>query len=242
MLAAEAKARFGEELLVTTSLAGRTQSGPVLAGDVRRGGFGGTDGLAAYLQEAAIDLVVDATHPFATRISAAASAACGALGVPLLMLTRPAWTPRQGDQWIEASDAAEAASLVERLGRRAFLTIGHSKLAVFSALVGVHFLVRLVDPPDLPLPLTSYEVILGRGPFTVEAERSIMTRHAIDVLVAKASGGVSTVAKLDAARALSIPVVMLRRPSAAPGYGVARIEDALLWIERRLERFEEVAR
>jgi precorrin-6A/cobalt-precorrin-6A reductase len=242
LLAAQAEARFGQDLLVTTSLAGRTQNGPTLAGEVRRGGFGGTAGLAAYLREAAIDLVVDATHPFATRISAAASAACGALGVPLLMLIRPVWTARQDDHWIDAADAAEAAATVQRLGRRPFLTIGHSALAAFAALGSVHFLVRLVEPPALPLPLASCEVILGRGPFTVEAERLLMTRHAIDVLVVKASGGVAMVAKLDAARALGIPVVMLRRPTAVPGNSVARIADALLWIEHRLEQQAEVAR
>lgn len=242
VLAAEAKARFGQDLRVTTSLAGRTQSGPALAGEVRRGGFGGSEGLAAYLHEAAIDLVIDATHPFATRISAAARAACQSLGVPLLALIRPAWVPQRGDRWIEAAGAAEAAAIVQRLGRRAFLTIGHSELAAFSAVAGVHFLVRLVDPPAMPLPLASHEVILGRGPFTVAEEILIMTRHEIDVVVAKASGGGSTVAKLEAARTLCIPVVMLRRPSAAPGDCVERVEDALLWLERRLAPSEKVAR
>jgi precorrin-6A/cobalt-precorrin-6A reductase len=242
VLAERTTALFGRSLQVTTSLAGRTRSHVALAGEVRSGGFGGSEGLAAYLRDAAIDLVVDATHPFATRISAAATTACRAQGVPLLSLVRSSWIPQPGDRWIDVADAAEAATILPSLGRRAFLTIGHSELQAFAGIPNVHFIVRLVDPPLAALPLASYELILARGPFAIEAERHIMVHHAIDVLVAKASGGASTAAKLDATRALGIPVVMLRRPEDERADCVERVEDALAWIERRLRQEAEGAR
>ena len=241
-LAERATARFGRRLRVTTSLAGRTRNPAALAGEVRSGGFGGSDGLAAYLREAGVDLVIDATHPFATRISAAATMACRAQAVPLLALTRPPWIPQPSDRWIDAASAAEAAMILPSLGRRAFLTIGHTELQVFSGITNVHFVVRLVDPPAAALPLASYELILARGPFAIEAERHIMAHHAIDVLVAKASGGPSTAAKLDAARALGIPVVMLRRPEPEHADRVECVADALAWVERRIREEAEVAR
>ena len=242
LLAARATTLFGERLRVTTSLAGRTRNPAALAGEVRRGGFGGAAGLAAYLSDASVDLVIDATHPFATRISAAAVSACRVHGVPLLGLARPRWMARPGDRWIEVASAAEAAALVPTLGRRVFLTIGQRDLAAFASLDDTHFVVRLVDPPPLPLPLRSYELILARGPFAAAAERLIMERHAIDVVVAKASGGAATAPKLEAARVLGLPVVMLRRPEEACRERVERVEDALAWIEHRLRQTAEVVR
>lgn len=240
VLAEQASALLAQQLCVTTSLAGRTRETAALAGEVRRGGFGGVDGLAAYLQAARIDFVVDATHPFATRISKAAQEACRLLALPLLALTRTAWEERDGDRWITVENASEAAAILPRLGRRAFLTIGHSEIAAFSGIDKIHFLVRLVDPPAAALPLVSHEVILGRGPFTFAAERHMMERYAIDMLVAKASGGSATAAKLDAARALDIPVVMLRRPIVESGKSVESVAEALAWIAGRLAESEEV--
>lgn len=241
-LAERATADFDQRLGVTTSLAGRTRNPAAVAGAVRRGGFGGSEGLAAYLRDASVDLVIDATHPFATRISAAAISACRTLGVPLLALSRPRWAPQPGDHWIEVASAAEAAALVPTLGPRVFLTIGHSALAAFAGIDRAHFVVRMVDPPAAALPLPSYELILARGPFTVAAERLIMERHAIDVLVAKASGGGAVAPKLEAARGLGIPVILLRRPEGERGERVERIEDALAWIGHKLHRAAEVVR
>lgn len=238
-LAAMATAQFGPRLRVTTSLAGSTHRHAALAGEVRSGGFGGADGFAAYLCAARIDFVIDATHPFATRISATAREACRSLAIPLLALVRPVWTPQQTDRWIMVVDAAEAVGRLPQLGQRAFLTIGRSALAAFSGAKGVHFLVRLVDPPLAPLPLASYEVVVGRGPFALDEERSIMTRYAIDVLVAKASGGGATAAKLEAARLLGVPVIMLRRPQGGLGACVERIEDAVAWLDRHVENSGE---
>ncbi len=240
-LAERASASLAPQLRITTSLAGRTLAVAALAGAVRRGGFGGAEGLADYLRAASVDLVVDATHPFATRISAAAQEACRSLGMPLLVLTRPSWAPQSGDHWHEVASASEAAVLLPNLGKRVFLTIGRSELAAFSGVTDAHFLVRLVDPPAESLPLASWELILGRGPFTVDDERLIMTRHAIEVLVAKGSGGTATEAKLAAARSLGIPVVLQRRPPRAAGACVERVEDAIAWIEARLQQTKEPA-
>lgn len=233
-LADAAHARFAGRLRVTTSLAGRTSTPAEPKGELRRGGFGGAAGLADYLGAAQIDLVIDATHPFATHITAAAQAACHVRDLPLLALTRSRWRAQSDDRWTEVADAAEAASILPSLGRRAFLTIGQRGIAAFAPLSGVHFLVRLIEPPAAALPLRSYEILLGRGPFTLENERRIMQRHAIEVLIAKDSGGEATAAKLEAARLLRIPVVMLRRPDP-PGTSVATIDNALCWIAEKLE-------
>jgi len=241
-LAAAATARLGRRLRVTTSLAGRTRQVATLAGEIRRGGFGGAAGLAAYLGAAPIHFVIDATHPFAVRISQAARTACRSLGLPLLTLARPAWAQQPGDRWIEVADAAAAARILPGIGRRAFLTIGRSALEAFAGLTDMYFLVRLVDPPEAALPFRAYDVILGHGPFTLAEERGIMARHAIDVLVAKASGGDATAAKLEAARRDAIPVVMLRRPADESGDRVAGVEDALSWLAARLDRLEESSR
>jgi len=229
-LARGALARFGDKLQVTTSLAGRTERPAPLPGQIRTGGFGGPAGLAAYLTEYAVGRVIDATHPFATRISAEARLACAAANVPRLMLLRPPWQRHTLDRWIEVDDMRAAAAVVPRIGQRAWLTVGASEITCFSAAAGVRFLVRLVGPPRWPLPLHSYEVVVGRGPFALVEERNLIERHAIDVLVCKASGGAATEAKLIAAREFDIPVIMVRRPPIQPGEAVETVEAALDWL------------
>ena len=231
-LARAAAARFGDDLVVTSSLAGRTERPGPIPGQVRIGGFGGPAGLAAYLEAHGIDRLIDATHPFAARISAAAREACAAAAVPRLMLLRPPWRRHRLDRWIEVDDMEAAAGIVARIGRRAWLTIGAGEIAAFSDVPGVRFLVRLVDPPRHPLPLRFCQVVLGRGPFALADERHLIARHAINVLVSKASGGSATSAKLVAAREFSIPVVMVRRPPAEPGEAVETVEAALDWVAR----------
>lgn len=229
-LARAALARFGDTLNLTTSLAGRTERPGPLPGRVRIGGFGGPAGLAAYLVEHAVDRLIDATHPFAARISTAARLACEEARVPRLLLLRPPWRRRPLDRWIEVDDMAAAAEIVGRLGRRAFLTVGAGEIGCFAAAKGVRFIVRLVDPARRVLPLRFYEVVAGRGPFTLGEERHLFERHAIDVLVCKASGGAATEAKIAAARERSIPVVMVRRPAPEPGDAVETVEAALDWL------------
>lgn len=229
-LARAALARFGDRISVTTALAGRTSRPGPIPGQVRIGGFGGAAGLAAYLAEHEIDRVIDATHPFAIEISTAARFACERTGTPRLMLLRPSWRRDPLDRWIEVDSADAAASVVGRLGRRAWLTVGTQSLPAFVAAVNVRFLVRLVEPPHEPLPLRFYEIVLGRGPFSLADERHLMQRHGIEVLVCKASGGTATEAKLVAARELSLPVVMIRRPPAERGTAVQNIDAAIDWL------------
>lgn len=231
-LARAALARFGDGWRLTTSLAGRTERPGPIPGQVRIGGFGGAAGLAAYLVEHRIDRLIDATHPFAARISAAARLACDEAGVPRLLLLRPPWRRHPLDRWIEVDSMAAAAAVVGRIGRRAWLTVGAGDIESFSAAAAVHFLVRLIDPPRRRLPLRFYEVVAGRGPFTLAEERHRIERHAIDVLVCKASGGAATEAKIIAARELSLPVVIVRRPPSEPGDTVETIEAALDWLAR----------
>jgi precorrin-6A/cobalt-precorrin-6A reductase len=222
--------RFGEPLEVITSLAGRTQTPGPLPGRVRIGGFGGPPHLAAYLAEHEIDRVIDATHPFAARISLEARIACDLATVPRLLLLRPPWPRHPLDRWLDVADVAAAAALVGRIGRRIWLTIGAGEIARFAAVSGVHFLVRIIDPPRQLIPLRSYELVVGRGPFTLSEERDLLERHAIDLLVCKASGGAATEPKLIAARELGLPVVMVRRPAAEPGESVETVEAALDWL------------
>jgi precorrin-6A/cobalt-precorrin-6A reductase len=229
-LARAALARFGDALQVTTSLAGRTERPTPVPGQIRIGGFGGPPGLAAYINEHRVDRLIDATHPFATRISAAARLACEQTGVPRLLLLRPPWPRHPLDRWIEVDDMEAAAAIVGRVGQRAWLTVGARDIACFTAAGGVRFLVRLVDPPRGRLPLQFYEVVVGRGPFTLTEERHHLERHAIDVLVCKASGGAATEAKIIAARELGLPVIMVRRPAPEPGQSVDTVGAALDWL------------
>lgn len=208
-LAAELAARPG--VRVTTSLAGRVSRPGALDGDVRVGGFGGADGLARWLREHRVDAVVDATHPFAAAITANAARAATATGIPAVVLRRPGWTPGPDDRWHWAGSLPEAAALLPSLGRRVFLTTGRLGLAAFAHLSELHFLVRTVEPPEPPLP-QDMEVLLTRGPFTRDEEQTLLRAHRVDVLVTKDSGGEATAAKLTAARALALPVVVVRRP------------------------------
>lgn len=213
------------------SLAGRTKN-PVLPPlPTRIGGFGGVEGLAEYLRAEGIGAVIDATHPFADQISANAAAACGLAGVPLRLLTRPAWVAGPGDCWIGVQDMAAAALALRGLGDTVFLTIGRQEVAAFEAMPDKRYLIRAVDPPE-PMPaLPRMSLILDRGPFTVEGELALMREQGVEAVVSKNSGGRATDAKLEAARALGLPVVMVERPA---GNGVAELHDvdaAVGWLE-----------
>lgn len=222
-------------LHVITSLAGRTRDPAAVPGELRIGGFGGAEGLARYLRQAAIDLVIDATHPFAATMAGNAAEACEAAEVPRLKLLRPPWQAIDGDRWIEVPDTAAAAAALPNLAKRAFLTTGRQELAALAGLRDIWFLVRLIDPPETPLALARHQVILDRGPFGEADELALLREHRIEALVAKNSGGDLTYAKIAAARRLGLGVVMLRRPLAPPGPMVAGVEAALAWIDARLE-------
>ncbi len=223
---------------MTTSLAGRTRAPAELPGAVRRGGFGGAQALADYLKARAVDLLVDATHPFAARISRNAAQACAAAGVPRLVLTRAPWPAREGDRWTLVPDAEAAAAALPGLGARVFLTIGRQELAAFAGLDAVWFLVRLVEPPEEPIPLEDYHLVLGRGPFSLVQETALLRAHGIEVVVSKNSGGQGAAAKIAAARALGLPVVMIERPPAPASETAESVEAALAWIAARLNTKE----
>jgi precorrin-6A/cobalt-precorrin-6A reductase len=224
-LARAVLARFGDAIEVTTALAGRTRHPGPIAGQVRIGGFGGVAGLADYLLTQRVDRVIDATHPFAAEISSAARLACDQTRIPRLLLVRPAWRRHPLDRWIEVDSVEAAAQIVGRVGHRALLTLGAGEVAAFAPANGVRFLVRTIDPPRAPLPLRFYEVVLGRGPFALTEERHLLQRHA-------------TEAKLVAARELSLPVIMVRRPPVERGLSVDTVDGALDWLAGLDERPE----
>ena len=196
---AEALHACGDE--VTTSLAGRTTPGP-LPGTTRTGSS----------DVSGFDAVVDATHPFATRISEKVEGA--------LRLERPGWEPQPGDVWVDSIDGAAR----ECPGHRVLLTTGHKDLDAFEP-VDAWFLVRAITPPR-----TRHQVLLDRGPFTIEGERALLTEHRIDLLVTKDSGGPAP--KLQAAREIGIPIVIVERPLPRPADAVATVAEALSRLRR----------
>jgi precorrin-6A/cobalt-precorrin-6A reductase len=212
---------------VTSSLAGRVARPALPEGRTRVGGFGGAPGLARWLVQEGVSLLVDATHPFAARISDSAATASRSTGVPLLVLRRPEWSPGAGDRWHHVDSLAAAAQALPSLGSRVFLTTGRQGLDAFAGLHDLWFLVRTIDPPAPPLP-PAMQLLLDRGPYAEESERTLMRRHRVDVLVTKNSGGSATAPKLDAARSLRLPVVMVRRPPTPEGAPVLDSVEAVL--------------
>lgn len=220
------------DLRITLSLAGRTAAPLAQAGDVRTGGFGGADGLARWLRDNHVDVLVDATHPFAARMSANAVAAARDTGIELIVLDRPAWVRATGDRWIDAKDVAEAARLIGNERKIVFLAIGRQELAPFAARPQHHYIVRSVDAVDAALPDAEY--ILARGPFDEADERDLFRRHGVDIVVAKNSGGGATYGKIAAARDLHIPVVLVRRPQPTGAPTVASIDEAISALDHAL--------
>ena len=219
---------------MVTSLAGRTRRPAAVAGRVRTGGFGGAEGLSAYLDAEGVDAVVDATHPYAANISRHAARACDVLGVRRVQLRRPAWTPVDGDRWTETASLGAAAEAVANApvseAGCVFLSTGAGSLHVFGHLRAIRFLVRLVEAPRTPLPLGRFEVIVGRGPFAAGPERSLFLDHGVELLVSRNSGGAATYPKLVAARELRIPVIMIKRPDPEAGPRVENAEEAFRWL------------
>ena len=226
-----AAALDAEGVRVVSSLAGRVSRPRLPAGELRIGGFGGVEGLAGWLRAQCVSAVVDATHPFAQRISQAATRACDEVGVELLRLERPGWRERPGDRWHWVDRLGAAAVIVPRLGRRVLLTTGRQGLGEFAAVESAWFLIRCVDPPAGPLP-PQHELLLDRGPYELGAELELIDRHAIDLVVTKDSGGTHTGAKLDAARARGLPVVVVRRPPRPPVPTVPTVTEAQAWVGR----------
>jgi len=224
------------DLAVTLSLAGRTASPAQQSVPLRIGGFGGAGGLARYLSAQRMDALIDATHPFAANISANAVDAVAQVGIPLLALRRPPWTPIAGDCWIEVADVEQAVTALGAAPRRVFLTLGRNEIEPFARAPQHHYLVRSVDPVDPPLAVAHAAYITGRGPFAEAGERALLEQHRIDVIVAKNSGGSATYGKIAAARALRLPVIVLRRPVLSAAPTVETVEEAVAWLDHATSR------
>jgi precorrin-6A/cobalt-precorrin-6A reductase len=218
----------------TVSLAGRTANPKMQPVRMRTGGFGGTDGLAAWLEQEKINAVIDATHPYADQISANAVAACTRLDIPLASIVRPAWEPQPGDNWLTVANADAAADALGPEPRRVFLSLGRLELGAFANSPHHHYIARTIDPPgDVTLP-PDIRLLIGRGPFDREAETTLLGHERIDVIISKNSGGAATYGKIEAARSLAIPVVMMARPNKLRGHALENAEVAVVWLERQL--------
>ena len=217
-------------LEVISSLAGRTSKSVMLFKCTRIGGFGGVSGLKDYLREQKIDLLIDATHPFASKISWNAAIATSQLNIPHLMLVRPAWKKNEGDRWLEVKSNKFAAKVLPELGSRIFLSIGRQELASYAHLKDLWFLMRIIEPLQPYTSVPPGKILTERGPFSLEEERSLLQKYKIGTLVSKNSGGDATYPKVIAARELSIPVVMIQRPSLPEGEQVSDVEGAVSWL------------
>lgn len=234
--AAELAARLaGDDRLETvTSLAGLTRLPNVGSGKVRRGGFGGPDGLAAFLKDGAYDALVDATHPFAAQIAEHAATAAGRADVPRVKLLRPPFARASDDRFVTVSDMAAAAAAIPN-GERVFLAAGRREIAAFAARRDLWCLVRMIEPPTAADILPEGKVILGRPPRDPALEVALLQEHAIGWIVSKDSGGQAS-AKIIAARSLGLPVVLIERPPPPAGEIVDSVDAVIAWIGTTLFR------
>jgi precorrin-6A/cobalt-precorrin-6A reductase len=212
------------------SYAGRTQIPLGHALPTRIGGFGGANGLADFIREARITHVIDATHPFAAEMSRHAVEASKIASVPLIALERAPWTQAAGDRWTDVRDIDAAVSALPDLQTRVFLAIGRQHLAPFAGRPQHAYLLRFVDAPGEMLPLPDAEVIVSRGPFTREGDLDLMRTRHIELLVARNSGGAGARAKIDAARELGLPIIMIARPDLPERPRADSVEEVLAWL------------
>ncbi|WP_108815005.1 cobalt-precorrin-6A reductase [Loktanella sp. Alg231-35] len=222
-----ASALQGQDAII--SLAGATRAPEAQSLPTRIGGFGGADGFKAYLAEAGITAVLDATHPFAQQITARTATICHQVGLPYLQFLRPAWQPVEGDQWTEIADETEAAAHIP-LGATVFLGTGRQTLPGFANLAGREVICRQIDPPDGPFPFANGRFLVGRPPFSVADEVALFSKLGVDWLVIKNAGGAASGTKLTAARQLGIPVLMIARPPKGCWPMVDSIDAALQWV------------
>jgi len=228
-IAASVFADYGEHYTVMTSLAGRVKDPKQPIGEIRIGGFGGIDGLKAFIKTNNVVAVVDATHPFAAQMSRHARTACDETKTMRVQVCRPTWPYVDGDNWIEVENVAEAAEILPDIGSRAFLTVGIGELDPFRNMDEIWSLVRVVDEPSTPLLNGPHLTIAMRGPFAEDDELALLQRYNIDVVVTKHAGGDATYGKLAAARQLNIPVLMVKRPPTEHGDTCAP-DGVLSWL------------
>ena len=220
----------------TLSYAGRVAHPRAQPIPVRIGGFGGIDGLAAYLADHHVTHLVDATHPFAARMSANAVTAAARAGVAHIALTRPAWTPVAGDRWTHVADIDAAVTALAGPPRRILLALGRMHVDAFAAQPQHRYLLRFVDTPDRPPSLPDHYLVVDRGPFDAAGDQRLMQAHDIDLVVCKNAGGTGAQAKLVAARALGMPVLMIDRPPLPHRREVHAVADVLDWLDHGADR------
>ncbi len=214
----------GDGVDVLTSLAGRTRMPRLPPGRVRIGGFGGAEGFARLLAVEGVAFVLDATHPFAIRMTTTAHAVCRAHGLPYLRLDRPPWRPVAGDRWVEVADLDEALARIPALARRPFVNIGRAEIPRLGAVPACRFLLRTVEPPAA-VP-DNVDVLFGRPPYSVARDLEVLQRFGVDGLLVRNAGGPGAYPKIEAARRLGLPVVMIRRPHITVAPRVADVEAA----------------
>jgi len=229
-LARKIPEKISSDIEVVISYSGITGHQPDLPGTIRVGGFGGAEGLVRYIEEEQFNWIIDATHPFAEKISQSCYVSALATQTQCLSLIRPEWRPFPNDRWLEVSTMSEAVKVVENLGGKTFLTIGTKQLSLFENIENVDFVVRMVKEPEGDLPLKNYEVVVGHPPFSLEDEAQLLKDKKIRLLVTKNSGGLKTKEKIDAARQEKLPVLMIQRPMPEPGDHVSTVEEALGWL------------
>jgi precorrin-6A/cobalt-precorrin-6A reductase len=215
---------------VISSLAGRTRDPAKYAGEVRIGGFGGARGLIGYIVRENVALLIDATHPFATQISDNALLAVASTKTPFVRLERPVWHPKPGDNWTTVTSLEKAVSAIPAKAR-VLLALGRQHIAPFSRRGDVHFVVRMIDPPEAPLDLVDFELELSK-PGKVDDETAFLTTKRLTHIVCRNSGGTASYTKIKAARDLGIPVIMIDRPHRPSTHSVADIESVILFVDR----------
>lgn len=226
-----------QSVKVTSSLAGATRQPADLPVKTRIGGFGGYAAQRDYILHEGFDAVIDATHPFAARISDRTQSICNKVSVPYLHIRRPEWHPVPEDDWTMIDDPAQARDHIQA-GSVVFLATGRSTLASFENLSDMTLICRQIDPPDGPFPFRNGRYLVGTPPFSVEDEVALFRELGVDVLVVKNAGGDPSRTKLDAARLLGLPVLMLRRPPMPKGDHVETVDEALKWIKNLQEAYE----
>lgn len=225
---------YGNALCVVTSLAGRTANPRLPKGGIREGGFGGVDGLTTYLRDVKPDLLVDATHPYAAQISTHAVEAAIQTETPHVMLSRPAWTEEDGDRWVHVPDITTAVHEISRRSDACLVTTGINNIAAFAPIITTKLFVRLIEAPKKPLPIPDAEIVIGTPPYKKDDEIALFRLLGIDLIISKNAGGGGTVAKIQAARALGIEVIMVDRPSMPDCVTVTSVKDAFMHAQKTL--------
>lgn len=226
----DAQGLLSKGLHATMSFAGRVERPARHPVPRRIGGFGGVAGLVRYLRDHGVTHVVDATHPFASQMSFNAVEACAQAGVPLIALTRPAWQAEPGDSWTHVPDIAGAVAALDRPAQNVMLAVGRMHLEAFAPNPQHRYLLRLVDAPSTPPPFPHHAIEVSRGPFTHDGDLALMQSHEIQLVVSKNAGGTGAYAKISAARALGLPVVMIDRPSQPERAECADPQGVLDWM------------